>query len=347
MNTCYTRSARLIAALTLLQRRKLFLWRRGEAAGLAVVPLVLLVLAALTWSGGAAQAQPFGTAAWPIHVLQSGRCLDADTGTIGTNGTKVQLWDCWGGQNQQWKMNGDGTVVNLQSGRCLDADTGTIGANGARMQLWDCWGGKNQKWAFNPNGSLTSVQSAQCLDADTNTIGGNGTVVQLWSCNGSANQRWWSLAEQNGWSIQVAQSGRCLDADLNTIVDNGTVVQLWDCLSNNQNQNQSWRVTPNGTIVNLQSHRCLDADLGSIGVNGTKMQLWDCWGGQNQNWNWPGFAPGTGIRGSTITSNQSQQCLDADSNTIGNNGTKVQLWTCLGGNNPPLNQFWKNPLVLN
>lgn len=28
-----------------------------------------------------------------IRVLQSGRCLDADTGSIGGNGTKVQLWD--------------------------------------------------------------------------------------------------------------------------------------------------------------------------------------------------------------------------------------------------------------
>jgi Ricin-type beta-trefoil lectin domain-like len=40
--------------------------------------------------------------AWEIRDAQSNRCLDADTGTIGSNGTKVQLWDCWGGQNQMW-----------------------------------------------------------------------------------------------------------------------------------------------------------------------------------------------------------------------------------------------------
>ena len=32
----------------------------------------------------------------------SGRCLDADLGTINQNGTKVQVWDCSGGTNQQW-----------------------------------------------------------------------------------------------------------------------------------------------------------------------------------------------------------------------------------------------------
>lgn len=32
----------------------------------------------------------------------SGRCLDADLGTIGSGGTKVQVWDCSGGANQSW-----------------------------------------------------------------------------------------------------------------------------------------------------------------------------------------------------------------------------------------------------
>ena len=32
----------------------------------------------------------------------SGRCLDADLGTINQNGTKVQVWDCGSGANQQW-----------------------------------------------------------------------------------------------------------------------------------------------------------------------------------------------------------------------------------------------------
>jgi endo-1,4-beta-xylanase len=34
----------------------------------------------------------------------SGLCLDADLGTIGAGGTKVQVWSCSGGSNQKWEF---------------------------------------------------------------------------------------------------------------------------------------------------------------------------------------------------------------------------------------------------
>jgi len=121
---------------------------------------------------------------------QSNRCLDADTGSIGNNGTKVQLWSCWGGQNQSWTVNSNGTITNDQGGRCLDADTNTIGSNGTIVQLWDCTGGQNQSWTVNSNNTITNNQSGRCLDADLGTIAGNGTKVQLWDCTGGQNQAW-------------------------------------------------------------------------------------------------------------------------------------------------------------
>ena len=61
-------------------------------------------------------------------------------------GTRVQIWSCNGGTNQQWRVNADGTVVGVESGLCLDvAGQGT--ANGAAVQLWTCNGGSNQRWA--------------------------------------------------------------------------------------------------------------------------------------------------------------------------------------------------------
>jgi len=150
------------------------------------IAIAMLVMAAGAWTAGSdALAQ-----AIEIHSDVSGRCLDADTATIGGNGTKVQLWDCWGGQNQKWQVNTDGTLVNAQSQRCLDADTATILGNGTKMQLWDCWGGRNQKWQVNADGTLVNAQSQRCLDADTATIGGNGTKIQLWQCWGGQNQEW-------------------------------------------------------------------------------------------------------------------------------------------------------------
>ncbi|PWK85635.1 ricin-type beta-trefoil lectin protein [Lentzea atacamensis] len=38
-----------------------------------------------------------------ITGVQSGKCLEANGQSTG-NGTKLQLWDCWGGANQQWNL---------------------------------------------------------------------------------------------------------------------------------------------------------------------------------------------------------------------------------------------------
>jgi hypothetical protein len=39
-----------------------------------------------------------------------GKCLDAE-GISSANGTKIQLWDCWGGPNQKWS--------NVKSSTCV------------------------------------------------------------------------------------------------------------------------------------------------------------------------------------------------------------------------------------
>jgi hypothetical protein len=118
--------------------------------------------------------------------------------TINQNHTKVQLYDCWGGANQKWMINPDGTIVNVQSGRCLDAELASINSNHTVVQLYDCWGGDNQKWdwpAFNSNprmegGDNRNRQGHRCLDAELATINQNHTVIQLFDCWGGQNQYW-------------------------------------------------------------------------------------------------------------------------------------------------------------
>lgn len=97
---------------------------------------------------GAATASE--SAAWgPVRSHQNWRCLDADLGTIGPNGTKVQLWGCNGWDNQSWSYEvSTHTIHSKENGRCLDADLGTINANGTKVQLWDCNGWANQKWTL-------------------------------------------------------------------------------------------------------------------------------------------------------------------------------------------------------
>ncbi len=61
----------------------------------------------------------------------SGRCLEVYDNTI-TNGTQAGLWDCNGGQNQQWTYTSRKELV-VYGNKCLDAyELGTT--NGAAIQ---------------------------------------------------------------------------------------------------------------------------------------------------------------------------------------------------------------------
>ncbi|MFF1718209.1 ricin-type beta-trefoil lectin domain protein [Streptomyces sviceus] len=117
---------------------------------------------------------------------QSGRCLDLYDNTIG-NGTQAELWDCNGGQNQQWTYTSRKELV-VYGNKCLDAyNLGTT--NGTKVVIWDCNGQNNQKWNVNSDGTITNVNAGLCLDA-YNAGTANGTQTVLWSCNGQANQKW-------------------------------------------------------------------------------------------------------------------------------------------------------------
>ncbi|GLP69440.1 alpha-galactosidase [Streptomyces sp. TUS-ST3] len=116
----------------------------------------------------------------------SGRCLDLYDNTI-TNGTQAELWDCNGGQNQQWTYTSRKELV-VYGNKCLDAyNLGTT--NGTKVVIWDCNGQNNQKWNVNGDGTLTNVNAGLCLDAyNAGTV--NGTRTVLWTCNGQSNQKW-------------------------------------------------------------------------------------------------------------------------------------------------------------
>ncbi|MFJ9846905.1 RICIN domain-containing protein [Kitasatospora sp. NPDC101155] len=124
-----------------------------------------------------------------------GKCLDGDLNGIGSNGTKVQLWDCNGWDNQAWywtPVEGQSGTYTLQNGhsmQCLDGDLNTINNNGAKVQLWGCNGWDNQNWTWNGS-TLQNTHGHKCLDGDLNSINNNGAKVQLWGCNGWDNQNW-------------------------------------------------------------------------------------------------------------------------------------------------------------
>jgi hypothetical protein len=155
--------------------------------------MLTAVLAVLPILAVPAEALP---ATYPmLRNVHSGRCVDADTNTIGANGTVVQLWDCNGSNQQRWREAYDSPprILNRRSFRCLDVDTNTNGANGSKVQLWDCNRGLQQNWYIDGESIRTRYYN-KCLDADLNTIGANGTKMQIWDCNGSPQQRWTLVA---------------------------------------------------------------------------------------------------------------------------------------------------------
>lgn len=130
-----------------------------------------------------------GSQAGELRAVAANKCLDVP-GQSTQPGTQMQIWDCWGGPNQQWTYTPAGqlTVYSGGSLRCLDAEeNGTT--NGTAVIIWTCHGGANQQWHLNGDGSITSALSGLCLDVfGAGTA--NGTEVILWTCHGGSNQQW-------------------------------------------------------------------------------------------------------------------------------------------------------------
>ncbi|MFF0458845.1 non-reducing end alpha-L-arabinofuranosidase family hydrolase [Streptomyces mexicanus] len=159
--------------------------RGHPSAVLGAAVAVLAALAAMLVVTPA-QAATSGT----LRGVGSGRCLDVLGGSQ-DNGTSLQIYDCWGGTNQQWTLTDD-HQLSVYGNKCLDVP-GHATAPGTRVQIWSCSGGANQQWRVNSDGTVVGVESGLCLEtAGAGTA--NGTAVQIGTCNGGSNQKWTGLS---------------------------------------------------------------------------------------------------------------------------------------------------------
>lgn len=124
-----------------------------------------------------------------LRSTGSGKCLDVPEAATAP-GTRLGIWDCNGGANQQWTRTASGelSVYAGQSRMCLDAYENQTAA-GTPVIVWPCTGGANQRWTFNANGTIAGQQSGLCLDVEGGATA-NGTRALLWTCHGGANQQW-------------------------------------------------------------------------------------------------------------------------------------------------------------
>ncbi|NUS15255.1 MAG: alpha-L-arabinofuranosidase [Streptomyces sp.] len=159
--------------------------RRHLSAGLAAAIAVLVTLAAMLVASSAHAAT---TGA--LKSVSSGRCLDV-VGASQTDGAALQIYDCWGGTNQQWTST-DSSQLTVYGSKCLDVPNHATTA-GTKVQIWSCSGGANQQWRVNSDGTIVGVESGLCLDV-TGSGTANGTAVEIWTCNGGSNQKWSGLS---------------------------------------------------------------------------------------------------------------------------------------------------------
>jgi hypothetical protein len=142
----------------------------------------------LTFSGGSGtlfdvDAFTFGTppASGTTRITGiGGKCVDVN-GSSSADGTKIQLWTCNGGTNQQWTRDGS-TLRAL--GKCMTA-TGTT--DGSLVQLSTCNGSAGQTWSVQADSTIRA--GGKCLDAN-GASSADGTQLIVWTCTGGTNQRW-------------------------------------------------------------------------------------------------------------------------------------------------------------
>jgi hypothetical protein len=242
-----------------------------------------------------------------------GKCLDLQNGNT-TNGTPVQIWDCVGGQHQQWMSGSDGTIrYAANQNKCLDLTAGNT-ADGTKLQIWDCagpTGGSHQHWSLGAGGALMGPDGKCVDDPYSNTQ--NGTVFDYWDCNGGHNQQFTFMTVPGALTV----NGVCADLQ-NGNTTNGTPVQVWQCVAGTH---QQWALGSDATIrYAANPSKCLDL-TGGVEAPGTKLQIWDCagpTGGSHQHWslaaNGQLFAPGN-------------LCVD-DLNFNRNNGTVLDVQGC-------------------
>jgi hypothetical protein len=204
-----------------------------------------------------------------------GKCLDiVNRGTA--DGSKLDLWSCNGGANQQWAIAGqDGELYNPVSGKCID-DPYNSETNGTQLDIWSCNEEPWQAWTL-PASPMTSGVAGKCLD-DTGDSSANGNLVQSWACNGEASQKW-----TFGLDGTIQVNGKCLNA-LNNGTTNGTEVQLYSCSNDSGTYSANyWYLTAYGQIENGQAQKCLAIPDNST-ANGTKLALQDCYGEPGEIW---------------------------------------------------------------
>ncbi|HEV8559713.1 MAG TPA: ricin-type beta-trefoil lectin domain protein [Actinophytocola sp.] len=122
----------------------------------------------------------------PLWNVGANRCLDV-SGASQANGAQLIIWDCNGGNNEQWTGTAAGEL-RVYGTKCLDA-LNQAATPGSPVSIWDCNGGANQRWTLNANGTVVGAQSNLCL-APNGGGTANNTPIVLATCSTATTLQW-------------------------------------------------------------------------------------------------------------------------------------------------------------
>ncbi len=166
---------------------------RRARAGRTIGGLILALLATTALAGAdVAAAADY----YEVRARHSNKCLDVAYAST-SHGANVIQADCWGGRNQQWRLEyagGDAYyLIARHSDMCLDVAHASY-LHGANVIQAYCWGGQNQRWKLVHTDSgfyrLVAKHSNMCLDVAHGSIAHGANVLQATCWYPGYNQQW-------------------------------------------------------------------------------------------------------------------------------------------------------------
>ena len=196
------------------------------------------------------------------------RCLDVP-GAQFVNGNTPTLFDCQGGDNQNWTHAVNNDRLSVSGGgvlKCLDVP-GANNADGTAPTLYDCHGGTNQSWSL--KGVAIRGFGGKCLERSGGSLA-NGTPISITTCNNTSSSQTWTLTPAG--EIRTGDGGagsKCIDVPGGNAT-NGTQLTLYDC---HGGTNQKFAMGLFGQLRTL--NKCMGV-VNDSPNDGTAVGIFDC-----------------------------------------------------------------------
>lgn len=245
-------------------------------------------------------------------------CLDLPDGDT-SNGNKLQLWSCTGGETQGWFFDDNSGALVYAADTTVCADAGDMFYT-RDLVVWQCNGSPQQAMAYEQG---AWHNNDNCIEAQSALPGG---AVQVWRCDDTRGQQGWTNDFDNGimysnipfaLAVWSTTNGKCWDIPGSDFVQS-QYLQLWDCGGGVDNQGWLWDGSQIRAAADLRI--CLDLPGGDT-TSGNKLWLWQCNGSPSQEW---GYNSDDG----SIYSVNSNACIDVMNSA--DDGDNLMIWECNG-----------------